>query len=92
VSAGGEVVEVRDGLGGEVPHIYAYWFACRLFIPTQPFTKELNEAFRRVAVSPRHRVVPPTGSLGRRFDPYLSAEWQLYRPIVYPGNSGKNEG
>jgi hypothetical protein len=64
----------------------------RLFIPTQPFTKVLNEAFRRVAVSPRHRVVPPTSSLGRRFDPYLSAEWQLYRPIVYPGNSGKNEG
>jgi hypothetical protein len=33
VSAEGEVVAVRDGRGGEVPHIYAYWFAWQAFHP-----------------------------------------------------------
>ena len=33
VSAEGEVVAVKDGRGGEVPHIYAYWFAWQAFHP-----------------------------------------------------------
>lgn len=33
VSAEGEVVAVRDGRGGEVPHIYVYWFAWQAFHP-----------------------------------------------------------
>jgi hypothetical protein len=33
MSAEGEVVEARDGRGGEVPHIYAYWFAWQAFHP-----------------------------------------------------------
>jgi hypothetical protein len=27
------VVAVRDGRGGEVPHIYVYWFAWQAFHP-----------------------------------------------------------
>jgi uncharacterized protein YuzE len=33
VSAEGEVVAIKDGRGGEVPHIYAYWFAWQAFHP-----------------------------------------------------------
>ena len=64
----------------------------RLFIPTQPFTEVLNEAFRRVAVSPRHRVVPPTDSLRRWFDHNFLAQRKLWQSVVHPSYAGKNEG
>jgi len=77
---------------GRFPTSMSIGLPGRLFIPIPRSTKVLNEAFRRVAVSPRHRVVPPTVSLRGWFDHNSLGQRKLWQPIVDPGNSCKNEG
>ena len=55
---------------GRFPTSMSIGLPGRLFIPTQPFTKVLNEAF--------HRVMPSTDSLRRWFDHNFLAQRKLW--------------